>query len=616
MLRFPVLVLLPFLLAFGSRATDAAGGPRARWRLEPYDFVHYEVRSAGVEDPATEERAADRAGHPTQLHGFYGYELEESLRPARPIGHAEWLYMPYAFRLPEARLDAKTQEEIDEVLPGNWRLGAVRARGRLGVRELGEQGGHPQVVLSGIVLLSPAIEEKPRSQAYYHLRDGRCTWTTTFDLERGLATKIEYELTARTGFANTPAPRAVNALRPGERTYRVRMVLDLDRRYEYRFSGFRGTVDRAILASMKHLLSRQGADGSFPGTGPLGTTGLALLALVRGGLATDHPDVARGFDWLLAQEPRGTYETGAAIMAVEALGTPPEELLRARRGEFDEPLPRVLGDAARAWLQRATDYLLENALAKVEDGRPVTGQESILRWGYPFDYEINLEPEFPDWWDNSNTQYAVLGLNAAARCGIEVPRTIWAGVARHYLSVQAPDGEERDALRLGPHRRPRDEDGRRYAPPATKAVERGWSYRECPRGCRTYGSMTTAGIASLVIAGAHLSEKRLARRHRLLSQTIDAAVRDGWAALDGMWTVTENPRYEGWFLYFLYGLERAGVLSDVETVGGHDWYWEGAMQLVLRQRDDGSWPAFHSDPHDSLWALLFLARSTTPITPR
>lgn len=616
MLRVPPIVCLLLLLVLGSRSTEAAGGPRARWQIEPYDFVHYEVREADIEDSAIAGRDAEHVGHPTQLHGFYGYELEEALRPGRRIGHIEWLYMPYAFRLPPKRLDAKTQVDIDEVLEGTWRLGAVRARGRLGVREIREQDGRSEVVMSGIVLLSSAIEDGASPRSYYHLHSGRCTWTTTFDLARGLATKIEYDLTARTAYANAPAPRAVNALRPGERTYRARVELGLDRRYEHRFSGFQGRVDRAILASSEHLLSLQRRDGSFPGTGPLGTTGLALLALVRGGLAADHPDVARGVRWLLAREPRGIYETGAAIMALEALGTPPEEMRRARRGEFDEPLPRVLGDEARAWLQRATDYLLENGMAKVENGRPVTGQEEILRWGYPFDYEINLEPSVPDWWDNSNTQYAVLGLNAAARCGIEVPKSTWAGVARHYLSVQAPDGEERDDLRLEQHGRRDAKDGRRYASTAVEAVERGWSYRECPRGCRPYGSMTTAGIASLVIAGSHLSGKRLARRHRVLSKTIDAAVRDGWAALDGMWTVSENPQYEGWYLYYLYGLERAGVLSDVKTVGGHDWYWEGALQLVLRQREDGAWPVFHSNPHDSMWALLFLSRSTTPITPR
>lgn len=367
-MRVPPIVCLLLLLVLGSRSTDAAGGPRARWRLEPYDFVHYEVKEAVVEDTAMKGRDPERVGHPTQLHGFYGYELAEALRPGRPIGHVEWLYMPYALRLPAKRLNAKTQVDIDEVLEGTWRLGPMRARGRLGVREIREQDGRNEVVLSGIVLFSSAVEDGTSPRPYYYLHDGRCTWTTTFDLERGLATKIEYDLTARTSYANAPAPRAVNALRPGERRYRARIELALDRRYEHRFSGFQGRVDRAILASTEHILSLQSDDGSFPGTGPLGTTGLALLALVRGGLPADHPDVARGFRWLLTREPRGIYETGAAVMAVEALGTPPEEMRRAQRGEFDEPLPRVLSDEARAWLQRATDYLLENVLAKEEGG--------------------------------------------------------------------------------------------------------------------------------------------------------------------------------------------------------------------------------------------------------
>ena len=76
--------------------------------------------------------------------------------------------------------------------------------------------------------------------------------------------------------------------------------------------------------------------------------------------------------------------------------------------------------------------------------------------------------------------------------------------------------------------------------------------------------------------------------------------------------------------YYLYGLERAGVLADTAWVGTHDWYLEGAEFLLPAQRADGSWEQADSgqgagpfqdlgrSPQvDTCFALLFLKRATT-----
>jgi hypothetical protein len=86
-----------------------------------------------------------------------------------------------------------------------------------------------------------------------------------------------------------------------------------------------------------------------------------------------------------------------------------------------------------------------------------------------------------------------------------------------------------------------------------------------------------------------------------------------------VWT---NPRHEGWYLYHLYGLERAGMLADVERLGIHDWYWEGAVQLLLRRAPYGDGLAPHwvydfTPQGSTAWAVLFLERGTPPVvTPR
>src|SRR5207237_904445 len=65
-------------------------------------------------------------------------------------------------------------------------------------------------------------------------------------------------------------------------------------------------------------------------------------------------------------------------------------------------------------------------------------------------------------------------------------------------------------------------------------------------------------------------------------------------AVDWMAThfsVGQNPGVgEQWKYYYLYGLERAGRLTGLRYFGDHDWYREGAEELVRRQdRLNGSW---------------------------
>jgi hypothetical protein len=85
-----------------------------------------------------------------------------------------------------------------------------------------------------------------------------------------------------------------------------------------------------------------------------------------------------------------------------------------------------------------------------------------------------------------------------------------------------------------------------------------------------------------------------------------------------------------WQYYWLYGLERAGVLAGVTHVGNHDWYLEGARYLLEARRDDGSWiggPALEGGARedgvgpdaptanllDTCFALLFLKRATSKV---
>jgi hypothetical protein len=72
--------------------------------------------------------------------------------------------------------------------------------------------------------------------------------------------------------------------------------------------------------------------------------------------------------------------------------------------------------------------------------------------------------------------------------------------------------------------------------------------------------------------------------------------------------------------YFLYGLERVGVLAGTEFLGEHEWYPVGARYLLREQKGDGSWASVKSPPNghpadymDTCYAILFLRRATLPL---
>jgi hypothetical protein len=125
------------------------------------------------------------------------------------------------------------------------------------------------------------------------------------------------------------------------------------------------------------------------------------------------------------------------------------------------------------------------------------------------------------------------------------------------------------------------------------------------------GSMTTAGVASLAICRSELLD--WAGYKGPFGERMERGIKDGLAWLDVHFTVDHNPDRGGWHYYYLYGLERSGVLADVEFMGDHDWYREGAEYLVRNQSRSGFWPSRRSSMTDTCFALLFLRRATVPV---
>ncbi|MEC8251857.1 MAG: hypothetical protein VX044_01500, partial [Planctomycetota bacterium] len=57
-------------------------------------------------------------------------------------------------------------------------------------------------------------------------------------------------------------------------------------------------------------------------------------------------------------------------------------------------------------------------------------------------------------------------------------------------------------------------------------------------------------------------------------------------------------------------------LSGVALIQDRDWYFEGAMMLVLTQLENGDWPGelgADEDIERNAMAILFLKQSTSPV---
>ena len=62
-------------------------------------------------------------------------------------------------------------------------------------------------------------------------------------------------------------------------------------------------------------------------------------------------------------------------------------------------------------------------------------------------------------------------------------------------------------------------------------------------------------------------------------------------------------------LYFLWSLERVGVVYNLQKVGNVDWYaWGSAVIVDFQNPNDGSWRAGNGPIPDTCFALLFLKR--------
>lgn len=312
---------------------------------------------------------------------------------------------------------------------------------------------------------------------------------------------------------------------------------------------------------------------------------------------------------------RRTYGIGVTLMLLEAYYT--KKIEKKKKTEVDVDKKHIK-PADLDWIREMVNWLADQQKAANTTRNPQSNHKDGA-WRYPGPAQDGSLV------DNSNTQYAVLGLKAASRMGVHIKNPkVWEQVCEYYIRTQDPKGPK--VKRNPPAQDPKT--GKYHFPESYRKdpgfdYARGWGY--LPKRDQHHPStsaMTTSGLAALITAKSELYTAKILPKNKKLEEKIDKSINDGIAWLTHYFTVEGNidkqKRGFGWDYYYLYGLERVGVLAQLEFFGKHPWYILGAKLLVSSQSRDGRWaagntPGDANNLADTAFALLFLKRATTPV---
>jgi hypothetical protein len=281
-----------------------------------------------------------------------------------------------------------------------------------------------------------------------------------------------------------------------------------------------------------------------------------MLALLNAGVKPDDPIIERGLKYLRDIGPNDTYVVGLQTMVFAAA---------ARDVDFVR-------------IQRNVKWLIDS---RVMNGNDLNG------WTYKKGGDARLG--IAGITDNSNTQYALLGLHEGHRAGAEVPKEVWRSIETFYVKSRSEDG--------------------------------GWGYHPSfTQHLNSILSMTVAGLCGLLIAGMELNDGRESDNHDGTFKNCGSYKENEPINRALKWIVDHfqiETAKNGNVYYNIYGLERAGRLTGLRFLGDHDWYREGCRFLIAEQHDDGSWHRPGGFDHwpaiSTSFALLFLSKGRTPI---
>ena len=324
-------------------------------------------------------------------------------------------------------------------------------------------------------------------------------------------------------------------------------------------------VQASIDRGLAYLKSQQKPDGSWQKPNdPPAITAIALKAFAQDPKTGPNADfVKRGYDKLLTyQKDNGTisedllnnYNTDIAISALAAANNP------AFKAHIDRAVAYVKG---LQWTDKASGPKGERV---ADDKNPWWGG-----WGYGHSGRPDL----------SNAQMAIEALENA---GLKKDDPAFQNALK-FISRTQNNSETNDQKFAG------NDGGFVYTPANDGDSQAG--VIQTPDGrrvVRSYGSMTYAGLKSMIYAGLTHDDPR---------------VKAAWAWISKNFTVDANPgmqvndpklgdmtRYG--LYYYYHTMARALNVYDEPTITDaqgkkHDWRVELAAKLASLQKPDGSW---------------------------
>ena len=300
-------------------------------------------------------------------------------------------------------------------------------------------------------------------------------------------------------------------------------------------------------AGIDFLRTTQTDDGSWTSPSALGITGLIVTSLLQSGVPADDPVVARGLEYIEKHiQPDGgiyaeksnhrNYETCIALLAFDAAGA----------------------DRYRKQIAAAEKFLRN---LQWDEGEGL--ESSDTRYGGA-GYGSHSRP------DLSNTQFLLEALKTAGVKADDPAMQKALIFVSRTQNLETQHNTTEFAAKV-------DDGGFYYTPAAGGTSQAGTTPNG---GLRSYGSMTYAGLKSMIYAG--LDEK-------------DPRVKAAFDWIRRHYTLDQNPGMgqQGLFYYYhTYAktLDTLGqdILEDAQG-NRHDWRQELTAKLASLQKENGSW---------------------------
>jgi Squalene-hopene cyclase C-terminal domain len=334
-------------------------------------------------------------------------------------------------------------------------------------------------------------------------------------------------------------------------------------------------VASARTKALEFLSAAQAGDGSWTASNALGISGLVVYSMLESGGDIDHPAIKKGLDFLekfvqpdgglyQPQSHHSNYETAICLMALAAAN---------EDGRYSERI------AAAEKFVRGVQW---DTSEGIDESDPKFGGAGYGKTG--------------DRPDLSNTLFFLEALEASGASSDDPAVQNALVFLSRCQNLESEHNTTPFAAKVN--------DGGFYYTPAAGGNSQAGNTPE--GGLRSYGSMTYAGLKSMVFAGLTPDDPR---------------VKAAYEWTQKFYTLAENPGMgqQGIWYYYMVMAKALDTL-DVDTIAdasgtSHSWRAELQAEILSKQSSNGSWvnptPRWlEGDPNlATAYALIALAHT-------